>query len=79
MAASQLESEDNRREDAELEKENMNRTILAQDEKAMSTTIVCGKCKCNKVAYWQARIRSVDGPINTFCECTVCGHRWRLS
>lgn len=39
--------------------------------------MTCGKCKQSKVAYSQAQTRSADEPLTTFCECTMCGHRWK--
>ncbi|GAB7364148.1 hypothetical protein MBLNU230_g4699t1 [Neophaeotheca triangularis] len=39
----------------------------------------CGKCKNKKVSYSQAQTRSADEPMTTFCECTVCGNRWKFS
>lgn len=62
-----------------LERENMNRAMTAQEEKAISTTMQCGKCKQERVAYTQAQTRSADEPMTTFCECTVCGNRWKFS
>ncbi|KAK3719124.1 transcription elongation factor TFIIS [Vermiconidia calcicola] len=79
MTSDELKSEDKRKEDAVLEKENMNKAMTAQEEKAISTTMTCGKCKQSKVAYSQAQTRSADEPMTTFCECTVCGHRWKFS
>lgn len=39
----------------------------------------CGKCKNKKVSYSQAQTRSADEPMTTFCECMVCGNRWKFS
>ncbi|KXT15432.1 hypothetical protein AC579_10584 [Pseudocercospora musae] len=77
MTSDELKSEEMRKEDAALEKENMNKAMTAQEEKAISTTFQCGKCKQQKVAYSQAQTRSADEPLTTFCECTVCGNRWK--
>ena len=44
-----------------------------------STSMTCGKCKKNAVAYSQAQTRSADEPLTTFCECTNCGARWKFS
>ncbi|KAF2164112.1 hypothetical protein M409DRAFT_25458 [Zasmidium cellare ATCC 36951] len=74
MTSDELKSEEKRQQDAALEKENMNKAMTAQEEKAISTTMTCGKCKQSKVAYSQAQTRSADEPLTTFCECTVCGH-----
>ncbi len=40
MTSEELKSEDQRRKDAELEKENMSKAMTAQEEKAVSTTYV---------------------------------------
>jgi transcription elongation factor S-II len=41
--------------------------------------LTCGKCGQKKVSYSQAQTRSADEPMTTFCECTVCGNRWKFS
>jgi transcription elongation factor S-II len=142
MTSDELKSEDKKKADEKLEKENMNKAMTAQEEKAISTTYVsnrltyfprmdahikktshsqpslytscrdglgcgvffafsksdpfrsaligqflltsdlrmtCGKCKQSRVAYSQAQTRSADEPMTTFCECTVCGNRWKFS
>ena len=142
MTSDELKSEDKKIADKKLEKENMNKAMTAQEEKAISTTYVsprltqfprmdaqiqktshslpslyagyrdgmgcgvffafsksnpflfartkellltsdlrmtCGKCKQSRVAYSQAQTRSADEPMTTFCECTVCGNRWKFS
>ncbi|KXT07601.1 hypothetical protein AC578_10252 [Pseudocercospora eumusae] len=43
MTSDELKSEEMRKEDAALEKENMNKAMTAQEEKAISTTFQCGK------------------------------------
>lgn len=40
--------------------------------------IKCGKCKMNKVHYYQLQTRSADEPMTTFCTCTNCGKRWKF-
>jgi transcription elongation factor S-II len=40
-------------------------------------SMTCGKCKGNAVSYSQAQTRSADEPLTTFCECTLCGNRWK--
>ncbi|USW54027.1 Putative Zinc finger, TFIIS-type, transcription elongation factor S-II, central [Septoria linicola] len=77
MTSEELKSEDRRKEDEALEKENMSKAMTAQEAKAISTTMTCGRCKESKVSYSQAQTRSADEPLTTFCECTVCGHRWK--
>ncbi|CAK4032734.1 Transcription elongation factor S-II [Lecanosticta acicola] len=79
MTSDELKSEEKRAQDAALEKENMNKAMTAVEEKAISTTFTCSKCKQSKVAYTQAQTRSADEPLTTFCECTVCGNKWKFS
>lgn len=40
MTSDELKSEEKRQQDAALEKENMNKAMTAQEEKAISTTYV---------------------------------------
>ncbi|KAI7524341.1 hypothetical protein KC316_g18735, partial [Hortaea werneckii] len=75
----ELKSAEKRAQDAALEKENMSKSMAAQEEKAISTTMTCGKCRQSRVAYTQAQTRSADEPMTTFCECTNCGNRWKFS
>ncbi|KAF2862599.1 transcription elongation factor [Piedraia hortae CBS 480.64] len=79
MTTEELKSAEKRAQDAALEKENMMKAMSAQEERAVSTTMSCSKCKANKVAYTQAQTRSADEPMTTFCECMNCGARWRFS
>jgi DNA-directed RNA polymerase subunit M/transcription elongation factor TFIIS len=65
--------------DQQRREENMGRAMTAQEERAMSTSMTCCKCKQSRVAYSQAQTRSADEPMTTFCECTVCGNRWKFS
>lgn len=37
----------------------------------------CGKCKNDRITYYQLQTRSADEPITTFCSCQ-CGHRWKM-
>jgi transcription elongation factor S-II len=79
MTTEDLKSAEKKAEDKALEKENMNAAMTAKEEKAISTTMQCGKCKAFKVSYSQAQTRSADEPLTTFCECVSCGHRWKFS
>jgi transcription elongation factor S-II len=79
MTTEDLKSAEKKAEDEALEKENMNAAMTAKEEKAISTTMQCGKCKAFKVSYSQAQTRSADEPLTTFCECVSCGHRWKFS
>ncbi|KAF4310050.1 transcription elongation factor TFIIS [Botryosphaeria dothidea] len=79
MTSEELMSAERRAEAERLEKENMNKAMVAQAEKSISTSLTCGKCGQKKVSYSQAQTRSADEPMTTFCECTVCGNRWKFS
>lgn len=75
----ELASEEQRARDEELEKENMKKAQVPMAEKSISDQLKCGKCGQKKVSYTQAQTRSADEPMTTFCECTVCGNRWKVS
>ena len=46
--------------------------------KVENSILQCGKCKMNKVHYYQLQTRSADEPMTTFCTCTNCNHRWKF-
>lgn len=79
MTDQELASDAQRARDRELERENMLKAQVPQAEKSISDSLQCGKCKQKKVSYSQAQTRSADEPMTTFCECTVCGNRWKFS
>lgn len=79
MSGEELKSSEKRAADAALEKENMRVAMTATEQKAISTTMQCGRCKVFKVAYTQAQTRAADEPMTTFCECMNCGNRWKFS
>lgn len=79
MTHDELKSEERRKLDEALEKENMNQAMVAQVEKSISKEFQCGKCKKKMVSYSQAQTRSADEPMTTFCECMNCGNRWKFS
>ncbi|KID89747.1 transcription elongation factor S-II [Metarhizium guizhouense ARSEF 977] len=79
MTDEELKSEDQRKKEIELEKENMKRAQVPMAEKSISDSLECGRCKMKKVSYTQAQTRSADEPMTTFCECMNCGHRWKFS
>ncbi|KZF26106.1 transcription elongation factor S-II [Xylona heveae TC161] len=78
MSSDELKSAEKRAEDAKIQKELMNESMVAQAERSISTSFTCGKCGQKKVSYSQAQTRSADEPMTTFCECTVCGNRWKV-
>ncbi|KEY66514.1 hypothetical protein S7711_04840 [Stachybotrys chartarum IBT 7711] len=79
MTDEQLKSEDQRKKEIELEKENMKKAQVPMAEKSISDSLECSRCKQKKVSYTQAQTRSADEPMTTFCECMNCGHRWKFS
>ncbi|KAM0455200.1 hypothetical protein ACHAO4_004076 [Trichoderma viride] len=79
MTDEELKSEDQRKMEIELEKENMKKAQVPMAEKSISDSLECGKCKKKKVSYTQAQTRSADEPMTTFCECMNCGNRWKFS
>lgn len=78
MSDDDLKSEDQRKKDVELEKENMKKAQVPMAEKSISDSLECGRCKQKKVSYTQAQTRAADEPMTTFCECMACGHRWKV-
>lgn len=79
MTDEELKSDDQRKKELELEKENMKKAQVPMAEKSISDSLECGRCKKKKVSYTQAQTRSADEPMTTFCECMNCGHRWKFS
>lgn len=79
MTEKELLSEEQRAKDEALEKENLKKAQAPMAEKSISDALKCGKCGQKKVSYSQAQTRSADEPMTTFCECTVCGNRWKVS
>jgi len=79
MTPDELKSEERRAEEAAMQKENMDKAMVAQEEQSISTHLKCGKCGQKKVTYTQAQTRSADEPMTTFCTCLNCGNRWKFS
>lgn len=78
MSHEELKSSQRREEDEKLHKDNMKRAQVPMAEKSISDALRCGRCGQKKVSYSQAQTRSADEPMTTFCECTVCGNRWKV-
>jgi transcription elongation factor S-II len=79
MSSEDLKSEERKKQDEALKKENMDKAMVAQEEYSISTQLTCGKCGQKKVSYKQAQTRSADEPMTTFCTCMNCGNRWKFS
>lgn len=78
MSHEELKSSDQKKIDEKLAMENMKNAQVPMAEKSISDALKCGKCGQKKVSYSQAQTRSADEPMTTFCECTVCGNRWKV-
>lgn len=79
MSQEELKSDARRAADEKLASVNMREAMVPQVEKSISTSLECSKCRQRKVSYSQAQTRSADEPMTTFCECTNCGKRWKVS
>jgi transcription elongation factor S-II len=78
MSHEELKSAERREEDKKLDEDNMKKAQVPMAEKSISDALRCGRCGQKKVSYSQAQTRSADEPMTTFCECTVCGNRWKV-
>jgi transcription elongation factor S-II len=78
MTHEELKSAEQRKEDDKLQAENMKKAQVPMAQKSISDALKCGRCGQKKVSYSQAQTRSADEPMTTFCECTVCGNRWKV-
>ena len=79
MTHEELKSAEMKKQEEKLEAENMKKAQVPMAEKSISTALTCGKCGQKKVSYTQAQTRSADEPMTTFCECLICGNRWKVS
>jgi transcription elongation factor S-II len=78
MSHEELKSAEMREADEKYAKENLKNAQVPMAERSISDALKCGKCGQKKVSYSQAQTRSADEPMTTFCECTVCGNRWKV-
>ena len=44
---------------------------------AMTDAVKCGRCKNNKISYYEFQTRSSDEPMTCFFSCLVCGNKWK--
>lgn len=44
---------------------------------SMTDVIKCGKCKNNKISYYELQTRSGDESMTVYFNCIVCGHKWK--
>ena len=45
---------------------------------ASTDMFTCRKCKGNQCTYYQMQTRSADEPMTTFCQCCLCGNRFKF-
>ncbi|KAF8543441.1 transcription elongation factor S-II [Trichophaea hybrida] len=79
MESKEMASEERKKENEALEKENMRESMVAKAQKSISDQLQCGKCGKKRVSYTQAQTRSADEPMTTFCTCEYCGNMWKFS
>jgi transcription elongation factor S-II len=77
LSHDELKSAERREADRKIEKENMDKAMVAQAERSISTSLQCGKCGQRKVTYTEAQTRSADEPMTLFCTCLNCGKTWK--
>jgi transcription elongation factor S-II len=77
MTHDELRSVEQREADAKIQKENMDKAMVAQQERSISKSLQCGKCGQRKVTYTEAQTRAADEPMTLFCTCLNCGKSWR--
>ncbi|KAL4970138.1 transcription elongation factor DST1 [Aspergillus stella-maris] len=77
MTHDELRSDEQRQKDQKIQKENMDKAMVAQAERSISKSLQCGKCGQRKVTYTEAQTRSADEPMTLFCTCLNCGKSWR--
>lgn len=54
-----------------------NKAAYEVSKVAMTDQIKCGKCKKNKVSYYEIQTRSADEPMTTYFTCLLCGNKWK--
>ncbi|EED18592.1 transcription elongation factor S-II [Talaromyces stipitatus ATCC 10500] len=77
MTHEELKSDERRALDEKIHKENMDKAMVAQAERSISSSLQCGKCGQRKVTYTEAQTRSADEPMTLFCTCLNCGKSWK--
>lgn len=77
MTHDELKSDERRELDKKIQKENMDKAMVAQAERSISSSLQCGKCGQRKVTYTEAQTRSADEPMTLFCTCLNCGKSWK--
>jgi len=65
MESSEMASEERKKEDQAMQKENIASSMMPKAERSFSDQLRCGKCGQKKVSYTQAQTRSADEPMTT--------------
>ena len=78
MSPDDMASEEKKSADERARAKNIFNSLAAKSTLTVTDTFTCGKCKQKKVAYYQMQTRSADEPMTTFCNCTICGNRWKF-
>ncbi|KAL1960698.1 hypothetical protein VTO42DRAFT_6528 [Malbranchea cinnamomea] len=77
MSHDELKSDEQRELERKIQKENMDKAMVAKAEQSINSSLQCGKCGQRKVTYTEAQTRSADEPMTLFCTCLACGKSWR--
>ena len=76
MESHEMASEERKKEDEALQKENMRTAMVAKAEKSISDQLQCGKCGKRRVSYTQAQTRSADEPMTTVSPVWTCAMKY---
>jgi transcription elongation factor S-II len=77
MTTEEMASEEQKRADAAIHKDNLQKSQAARDNAAETDMFQCGKCKQRKCKYFQMQTRSADEPMTTYVTCMNCNNRWK--
>jgi len=58
--------------------EKRNRNEETRQKMATVDIFKCSKCHEKKCKSFQLQTASIDEPMTTFIQCTVCGHNWKF-
>jgi len=65
----------------QLWKSHIDKRIRNEETKQKMATVdnfKCRKCHETKCRSYQLQTASIDEPMTTYIECTVCGHKWKF-
>ena len=65
-------------EDVTFDKGTIGKLPEAQEEKSLAKDLTCPSCKQTRIACAVAPSDAANEHMWTFCECTVCGRRWKF-